>query len=570
MTGRLYFLSLALLFALVSCARVGAPTGGPKDTTPPRLDTAASTPNYQIQFSPRRIELVFDEYVELKDPAAQILISPPLNRRPEIIQRLKTVSLELRENEVLRPNTTYTINFGAAVVDFRAGNPAQDLRFVFSTGSQIDSLKAAGRVADAFTGEPVKNVRIMVYENSSDSVVQRERPYYIANTNDAGEFNIGNMRPGEYRIIAVEDADQNLRWSGRGEKLAFIDSLVRVDSLNQPETLLLRLYSESGNGELASQQSDRYGLVQLLFNGPPPPGRLAIGDSSGLRATSSEVRLIPELSGDTVRIYYYQTGSTPWRLLVGPDTVPVRSFPRSEFFRTYRLRFADQISSGALSGARKASAVTTVPPLPPPKTVAQNIGQPAILTFPYPIEKYDTAQWLVQMDTITTRDFTVGPDSIRPTALRFTLPWRRETTYTLTLLPGAVSDFFGVSNTDTLKRIFTVPGEKQLGDLLLVIKNLEPGEAYLLEVLKDKNIVINRAFTASAEEMRMEFRKIATGAYQLRLIEDRNRNGRWDPGNYYRNFLPETVYQRTTETVRANWELEVEFNRRAGSQQRKN
>ena len=153
-----------LALALVSCARQGAPTGGPKDTTPPSVDTLYSTRNYSTRFRPSKIELRFDEWVTLSDAANQIVVSPPLAKRPEVVLRGKTVTLTFDPSEQLRDSATYTINFGTAVKDLHEGNPVKDLRFVFSTGDLIDSLRVSGKVVDALTGDPVENISVMLYD----------------------------------------------------------------------------------------------------------------------------------------------------------------------------------------------------------------------------------------------------------------------------------------------------------------------------------------------------------------------------------------------------------------------
>ena len=115
-----YYLPAAIFLAVLvffACARQGAPTGGPKDTTPPQVDSIASSPNFSTRFQESRIQLTFDEWIVLKDAPTQVLISPPLAKRPDITLKGKTVVVKFAEGEVLRPKTTYTINFGNAVVD---------------------------------------------------------------------------------------------------------------------------------------------------------------------------------------------------------------------------------------------------------------------------------------------------------------------------------------------------------------------------------------------------------------------------------------------------------------------
>ena len=125
------FLLLLSLYYLLGCANQGQLSGGKKDTRPPAVDTLKSTPNYQTNFKKQTIKLVFDEWVQLKDVFNQVVVSPPLQEKFNVSLKKKTVSFKFNENEVLRENATYTINFGDCVQDLTERNPAQDLRFVF-------------------------------------------------------------------------------------------------------------------------------------------------------------------------------------------------------------------------------------------------------------------------------------------------------------------------------------------------------------------------------------------------------------------------------------------------------
>ena len=128
------------------CASGGQLTGGPKDTSPPVLDTLKSAPLQPLNYFPRRLEFFFDEFVQVKDPTKQVLVSPPLTYIPKVKERGKKVTFEFDPKEVLREDATYTINFGEAIVDFREGNKLSNFTYVFSTGDYIDSLSLKGRI----------------------------------------------------------------------------------------------------------------------------------------------------------------------------------------------------------------------------------------------------------------------------------------------------------------------------------------------------------------------------------------------------------------------------------------
>jgi len=170
---------LGLLFVLVflsACASVSAPTGGPRDNVPPQLVVEKSTPNLQTSFTKQPIVLTFDEWVDLQDVYNQVVVSPPIEGSPDIRIRKKSVVFEFPEEARLKDSATYIVNFGEAVQDITEKNPAEDLRFVFSTGPYIDSLSLQVEIVDAFTGDPVEGVLVMLYDQLQDSVVYKELP----------------------------------------------------------------------------------------------------------------------------------------------------------------------------------------------------------------------------------------------------------------------------------------------------------------------------------------------------------------------------------------------------------
>ena len=206
----------------MACANVGTgPGGGPKDEKPPVLQTDQSTPNLQTNFKKQDINLVFDEYVEVKNIFDEVIISPPLQKRWKLSQKLKTVTFEFDKDEVLREDATYTINFGAAVQDYTAGNKVPDLRFVFSTGDFIDSMEVSGRITNALTGAAEKDVLLMLYDNLSDTVVRKERPFYFARNDGKGNYTIKNVKTDTFKVFAIKDEGQQYLFDQETEAIGF-------------------------------------------------------------------------------------------------------------------------------------------------------------------------------------------------------------------------------------------------------------------------------------------------------------------------------------------------------------
>ena len=554
---RFYFPAAILLAAcsFFACARQGTPTGGPKDSTPPQLDSVASTPNFSIRFNANRIQLSFDEWIVLKDAPTQVLISPPLNKRPDISLKGKTVTVKFAEGEILRPNTTYTVNFGSSVQDLHEGNPAKDLRFVFSTGDYIDSLTLSGAVVDAFTGDPVENVSVMLYENLEDSVARKEKPFYLAKADKNGLFSIQNVKSGRFKMLAYDDKDGNLKWSGDSESIAFADTAVGVTPASARRFTTLRLFKDQARFRLFERNANRYGLVKLIYTGPP--------DSIPLRVEPEVpgLRLLAEKSLDTLLVWYDLPTPTGWQLLAGGDTVAVRDLARDDFFKGYRLGFLQESGAanrGATGGKFNKPVVATTPtPVKPPPNVNQNPARPGFLDFTTPIVSVDTSKWRLTLDSSGTVAFSARPDSAAPRRVNIILPWQAGRVYQLLLLPGAVTDFYGFRNSDTLRVSYTVLSEKQLGGLNLTVNTLRPGTSYVLQLLNGKEIVETRRFTAELPEKRLTFGNLLTAAYTVQLIEDRNNNGQWDTGDYYARRQPERIFTKKLEALRANWEVET-------------
>jgi hypothetical protein len=235
----LYFLLFITLITmgLISgsgCAQIGAPTGGPKDTIPPRL-RSASPELRTTNFKGNKITLLFNEYVTLDDVQNNVLVSPFPKINPVVDYKLKTVTVKLKDS--LLPNTTYVINFGNAIKDNNEGNILKNFTYVFSTGNSIDSLQLSGKVIIAETGKADSTLFAMLYRNADDSAVQKRKPDYIAKLNGGGSFTFTNLSPGNYKLYALKDGDGGKTYNSKGEQFAFLDKPITIGSTNAAVTL---------------------------------------------------------------------------------------------------------------------------------------------------------------------------------------------------------------------------------------------------------------------------------------------------------------------------------------------
>ena len=257
---------LLVVVSIHSCAVQAAPLGGPKDETPPYPDSLKSTPNEQIRFFKQNIELHFNEWVTLKNQN-QIIVSPPLETNLEAKVKGKKVIVEFDEEEVLKENTTYTINFGESIVDYTEGNPLTNYTFVFSTGEFIDSLSVSGTVVNSFTGEAQENVMVSLYDQLQDSVIYEERPLYFAKTDKSGRFRINNIRQDSFRLFVLDDKNLNYLKDQESEGMGFYpDTIILSDTIKSVFEIPFFVPDPSLRKTALEHE---YGQLGIVFNRDP-------------------------------------------------------------------------------------------------------------------------------------------------------------------------------------------------------------------------------------------------------------------------------------------------------------
>ena len=191
------------------------------------------------------------------------------------------------------------------------------------------------------------------------------------------------------------------------------------------------------------------------------------------------------------------------------------------------------------------------------KNINQNPSKTAFLDFITPITNLDTSKWRILLDSSETFEFSARPDTTDPRRVQLQIPWKVGRIYHLQVLPGAVTDFYGIRNIDTIRVDFTVPTEKQLGNLKLTVSRLVPKTNYVLQLLNGKDVIEERRFQAELTEKPLVFNNLLTAIYTVQLIEDKNNNGRWDTGDYYAHRQPELLFTKKLETLRPNWEVDA-------------
>jgi hypothetical protein len=508
---------------IISCAKqsLAGPKGGPKDETPPAIDTIKSTPNYQTRFTDRKIELVFDEWIQSRSLISKLLISPPLKFLPKLQTRGKKVTIEFNEEEVLKENATYIFNLGDAISDFREGNKVENLNFVFSTGDVIDSLGFSGTVVDALSGKPVQDIYVMMYDDLTDSVVYKEKPFYFVKTNKEGKYTFQNIRADTFKLLALKDGNLNYTYDKGLEQVGFIDSLIHLtDSVTF--TIDLEVFVEEKPPQFSRLSSAQNGKINLAFKD-------ILMEYPEFRLNPEVEMAYRELKKDTLVLYTLDTSA--FTLYIQDDTLNLDMYI-SDAFKETRLKLEGQPPGKPTLSPRDSLKLTFDTPI-----TTINIDS---------IYIYDTSSINKTINTF-----------ISGKKLSVTGNWKSDSLLTVLIKPNSVKDIYGRGNDSITFSFLTAPIEKY-GDVIFELVGLDSSQSYVVKLMKGQD-ELRRNIVMDTDSTSMMFNTLVPGEYSITVLEDKNRNGRWSPGSYDLKQQAEDIVTITLEALRENWELQARY-----------
>lgn len=530
-SGLKFLIVLSIFSAVWGCAKRGTPDGGPTDEEPPRY-VRARPENFTTNFDAGEIRIFFNEYVKLTDPQRQIIISPPMDPRPEITP-LGTASrsIRIRINDTLQPRTTYTINFGRSITDNNEGNPLSFFTYAFSTGPYIDSLSLQGRVRDALLQAPAPFISVMLYEVDStynDSVIYSRTPRYVTNTLDsATTFQLNNLKEGTYQLIGMKDVNNNYLFDPETDQIAFADEFITIPS---DEEIDLTLFQELLEGKFERPQQKAQQHIIFGYRG------LVVADSIEIKALNVpedyESVITKDIATDTLH-YWYKPN-------LERDTLQ---------FEVRTPGVTDTLLARLKSLKRDTLQFTFEPP------TSLELQQDLRLRPSVPLLSVnDSLVNIVNQDTMQVA-FTGTYDRWKNEyILRFDKSER--STYQITAFPGAFTDFFGRMN-DTIKSQVRTPSLADRGNLVVNLQGVLEFPV-IVQITTDKGEVIAKKY--STGNTTIPFNNIKPGKYLLRLIYDENQNEIWDTGSFLGRRQPErVVYFPENIEVRPNWDVTQAF-----------
>ncbi len=531
MKHRLLYIPIAFLFMLsfVDCAKKGTPSGGPSDTIPPII--LKSTPeNYTTNFTETEIEIRFDEYIKLKDINTELIISPPMKYAPVITPLSTSKSLKIKILDTLKPNTTYSFNFGKSIVDNNEGNEFEYFKYIFATGSYIDSLKISGKVKDAQLIAPEIPTTVMLYEANetfTDSLIYTEKPTYITVTKDStGVFELSNLKEGKYLLLALKETNSNYTFQPQTDKIGFVKELISIPT---DSTFSLTLFKETPDYKLA--RPSHMGSNHIVF------GYTGVADSL-------DISVLSEVSEDyTSTIFKDEVKDTLhywFKPVIETDSL-VFKVANKNSIDTTRVRIREFYQDSLNISALKSGTIK----LKDTFKLRANIPLVSLDAEKFQVMRKDSS--FIQPAVKLNKEYNWA---------EVFFPKEEDQRYTIKLLPGAVTDFFDSTN-DTLQFNVNTRVASDYGTLSLTIKNVVQ-YPIIVQILDNKYRIVGEEYLSEAKNV--FFDALSPNKYFLRIIYDDNQNHKWDSGSFLNRLQPEKIiYYPTQIEVRANWSLNETF-----------
>jgi len=573
----LVIIVIGYLSFFVSCANIGMPRGGLKDTIPPFI--IRSSPSFnQTNYTDQKIRLYFNEFVVVEGLNEKFVVSPPTTKRP--VFRTKGKSLVIDLNEKLKPNTTYSLDLKDGISDNNERNPLRNLRIAFSTGPKLDTLRIVGFVKDAFNLEPVTNSYVFLYKGRSDTLIYKTKPDFIAKTDSKGFFAVTNLPADTFQVYGVSDIDNNRKFTPGADSISFIDNLVipsaqflakRDTVVTGNDTLLifgktkfspdplylLRFGEDFFNLRLDKSEHPSRKVVNLFFT-------QSVADTFNIEPINFKAKpgwnyTEKSVKSDSIRIWL--TDSTVYNR----DTLIFKlSYIQQDSLKkfyvkndTIKLFFTDvmQANKNKRKERHKIEKEILSFPIGTNARSGFDVYRDITIESPEPISTFDSTKISLfeKVDTLfKSISYRLKIDSLNKRRYHLQHKWKYGTNYKMAIDSGAIGNIYGIYS-KKLKEEFKTKEEEAYGKIILNIKNVTiPTIIQLLGDEKDEKVI--QSVTVLKDGL-VTFKYLEPRKYLIKAIFDRNGNGKWDSGDLKKRVQPEEVmYYLSVVKVRSNWE----------------
>ena len=576
----LYIFCIACV--VVGCARMGQPDGGWYDDDPPVVigsDPADQSTNVKA----KKITIYFDEFIKLEDATSKVTVSPPQLEMPEINATGKKIVVELQDS--LKENTTYTIDFSDAISDNNEGNPLGNYTYSFSTGDQIDTLEVSGYVLDASNLEPVKGIKVGLYNDLADSAFKTKPMLRVSQTDSRGHFVIKGVAPGTYRAYALNDVDGDFRFSQKAEMVGFnhdtfvpsfkpdtrtdtiwrdslhIDALKKVPYthfLPDDITLLAFTQLQTDRFLLKTERNEPEKFSMFFSYGHPElpviKGLNFDADSAFVVETGEKqdtihywLRDTTLINQDTLRMEIsYMITDTLGNLVSHTDTLEaLAKVPYEKRMKEKAKAFEkwQKEQEKKKKHDEKYDSIYPVEVLKPNYQVPSSMDpdKKIEIEMPIPLQRCDTAgvHLYSMIDSVWYEaPFTFRPVEYQLRKYEIIAEWRPNIEYSLEIDSAAFEDIHGLVS-GAFKQGIKVKSLDEYSTLTLNISGIADSLPLRVQLLNNSGGKVKEVV---AHKNVVRFDYVTPGKYYVSAFVDANNNGLWDTGNYNEDLQAEAVY----------------------------
>ncbi|VFA42585.1 Ig-like domain-containing protein [Chryseobacterium indologenes] len=537
---RRFLLLLVICFLVHSCARVGSPVGGPKDTLAPRfLSSNIDTTRINVKRDIHELRLDFDEYVTLKDINKNLIISPPIKNIKRILpSNIANKFVLIQWADTLQANTTYNFNFGNSIVDNNESNILRYFNFAFSTGDKLDDLYVSGEVKDAMeikkkTGTNENKLVVGLYQ-VKDTMNYKQKPYYITKVDEDGYYELNYLSPGKYRIIAFDDENGNSIYDPGKEKIGFKKEAIDIEK--SISGLNLSVYP-SRKPVKYSEMKEIAGGVLMTFEGHPDEVKVQSATDK-----LKDLKVTHRPKSDSVRIWFDAVKDnigqeTAEKLMFTHNLGPKKdSLYTVSLFYKYNKKNAMDINSDNGGGSLA------------PKSDFRILSN-------YIVDKIDPSKWVLKSDSLTTQEFTAKISETNPYLIEVKSDFVNGKKYQLTVPKETVSSFYA-KNAQSKRFDFDVEKIDQFGSLEFALTNA-PASSYWIQLLDSSEKV---AYQKYIKGDKVKFDILKPGEYFVRILVDNNENKYWDNADFASETFAEDAYVFYKKAiVRGLWETREDW-----------
>ncbi|MCO5231774.1 MAG: Ig-like domain-containing protein [Chitinophagales bacterium] len=521
---------------VISCATPGLPEGGPKDTYEP-FPKKFNPLNYSTNFNNDKITVQFDEWVQVANLNQNLIISPPILPQPDVKVKKNLLTIDFKNP--LDSNTTYSIDFGNSIKDINEGNILSNFKYIFSTGSFLDSLSIQGKVSTYSAQNIPENTFVLLYKSGDDSIITRQKPEYIYKIQKDNTFKIDYLPRDSFRIFVLNDLNNNFIYDLPTEWVGKLDQPILLDSTQSDIELFVDLPEVKDLKVLNSNFSNINKILTIELNKEVNPQK----DSIFLQnfTFNSYKFLNTDFTSKFLSFFIYTNSlSDTCELFINDIIVDSLRFskPSQSLENEVFLPMAKMMGKDSILSAYK------------------NCNFQFFSNVPISVIDKNKIFFVSEHDTIDIKNFSIQENQ---------WGFRIEDTLSenfegrILFLDSAIG--FQNSSFSHLVSwpIHFVP-VSNFGQVNFDVHLPSNEKSYILKFFKENGYLLNEYLVQGDTSFHLDTYGKDDEKFFIEVIEDLNHSATWNGYSFWNNIAPERVFKSELYSSKSNWENNYNIN----------